>query len=578
MTPTRRTAAVLGAALAATLALASTMPATAAGRGPDSGQARGSLAGYDAEAWLATIDGIEKISEEVGEIEGVNPGIVAANLARSALATPEIVPCASLQTGDVAILPPSEVEGTSAICGYIDVPERYDVVASKSIRLAYVLLESPSSTPDPAASIQLAGGPGQGSTQFAALTFANPEVETVEERLRATRDVLFLDQRGTGASQPALDCPASVAVDLDTAVLETKSCRDSLVAAGVDLSGFTTLSNSIDQFVVRTALRYPQVGLNGTSYGAKLAYQTTRWDTGWIGDVVVGSPVSGENYLTTQPTSFQSALTAVVEDCAAQPACAAVYPDTAGALDRVSARLVAEPQEVAFTSLIDGTEKSLVVDGLSFSVLIYQLIFGGGASQVPTLASTADEGNLAPVAAFLDLVSSGGGSGSARGMFLSVVCAEEGASFDAEERASRAAETQPVVQEFFTFDAVSPYCPTWDVPAADPATYAPDPASGEASLLVVAGRYDPITPPAFGEQIVEANPDSQLVIAAASGHDPLSFLGTCAADIVDQYISGADVDASCAATPTEFVLPQSAENAAPAIPEEMREQMPAPMG
>ncbi|MGL4175924.1 MAG: alpha/beta hydrolase [Dermatophilaceae bacterium] len=208
---------------------------------------------------------------------------------------------------------------------------------------------------------------------------------------------------------------------------------------------------------------------------------------------------------------------------------------------------------------VDNTEKTTTINGGRFIGLVYQLVFASLAGQVPVATATADSGSLERVAQLEELLS--GGSGIADGMFLSVACAEEQASLDTEAMAARVAQTQPAVQVGFGSDgglATADQCAIWDVPAADLDTYGPEPGSGSTRTLVVAGRFDPITPVAFGRQIEEVVQDTTVVEGAAVGHDPASALGECGAEVVGSFVAGDAVESACAAVPVEFLIPSTA--------------------
>src|SRR5438105_2861141 len=94
------------------------------------------------------------------------------------------------------------------------------------------------------------------------------------------RDLVVIDQRGTGLSEPRLDCPEVAAFERAAVALPTDdqpgfadsvgACIDRLRSEDVDLSTYTTSQSASDVVAVTRALGYTSVNLYGLSYGARL--------------------------------------------------------------------------------------------------------------------------------------------------------------------------------------------------------------------------------------------------------------------------------------------------------------------
>lgn len=456
-------------------------------------------------------------------------------------------------------LPAGEVEGETLVCGTITVPERYDRPAGPTIELAYAIARAESPTPAATAVFPLAGGPGQGATTLLPLRLAP---DTAETRLRQTRDIVFLDQRGTGASSPALTCP-EVAPDagVDDLVPALDHCRSRLSSQGTDLSAYTTLASVIDLFVARTVLGYPQVTLYGTSYGAKLAFQAARFSfvDRWIKDVILSSPIAGRpNYLEEQPASFQQAMTNYAEACRADAECAALLPDPAAALDAISAALSEAPETVTFVSAVTGEEKTVEFTATSAAVAVYFGLFLGLLPAITDSLAAAVAGDYAFLATFADF-SLAVGDTAATGLLYSVNCAEEWSRVRPRVFDRLVATTQPGIAPLFTGTAVAAdvqrrSCDAWNVPPAPRWTFSP--VHLRVPALIVSGRFDPITTTRFGEAIQRRAADA-IVVEGPVGHDPLPALGSCGADIAEQFVTGGTgaVDATCAAADPVLVFP-----------------------
>ena len=97
------------------------------------------------------------------------------------------------------------VEGRDVQCGYLSVPLRHTDPNGPQIKLAVAVIKSTSDSPAPDPLVMLQGGPG-GSTidTYASLFLLNALPDA--DKIRAERDIVLFDQRGTYYSQPALIC------------------------------------------------------------------------------------------------------------------------------------------------------------------------------------------------------------------------------------------------------------------------------------------------------------------------------------------------------------------------------------
>jgi pimeloyl-ACP methyl ester carboxylesterase len=160
---------------------------------------------------------------------------------------------------------PADISGIE--CGYVAVPLEHAKPAGPTIKLAVAILRAKAPIPDGDPLVMLQGGPGGGTIEtYVTIMSASP--------LRATRDIVLFDQRGTGKSLPALKCPESIALtrasiektqDHETAARlsweATQACHDRLAREGVNLSAFDSLENAADINSVREALGYARINL-----------------------------------------------------------------------------------------------------------------------------------------------------------------------------------------------------------------------------------------------------------------------------------------------------------------------------
>ncbi|MCG8369953.1 MAG: alpha/beta hydrolase, partial [Proteobacteria bacterium] len=210
------------------------------------------------------------------------------------------------------------------------------------IRVAVVAALDLNPEPDPV--VPIAGGPGQGSVEFYLQTRA------AFENLRRDRDILLVDQRGTGESA-RMDCD----VDADIVLYETdysldetvEFMRDCLDALPYDPRYFTTSVAVTDLEAIREALGYPELNLYGVSYGSRVAQHFARRFPDSTRTVVVDGVLPPQIALGPEiATESQKAVDGVLARCAADPDCNERFPGIEDTFVRVVSELRAGPVEV----------------------------------------------------------------------------------------------------------------------------------------------------------------------------------------------------------------------------------------
>lgn len=449
--------------------------------------------------------------------------------------------------------------GTDYSCGYLTVRENRSVVGGRTIRILVARVKAVSATPKPDPIVYLAGGPG------GAGTLSAPGV--VAGGMNADRDVIFVNQRGTIHGEPFLSCPEMdefaarsidwVYADEATAVADAAAvaaCRDRLQRTGADLLAYNSRENAADIAELREALGIPAWNVYGVSYGTDLALQLLRDHPAGIRSVVLDSVVPPNRNLIDQWWEAPaSGLAAIAAACAAQPACAAAYPDLASVFTATVNRLQAAParyvvQTAAGSGLrvtIDGfklipllLEKSVTPETVvDFPRLIYDLARGDG-----TLAAKAIAASEVPPAQ-RGLVGAG--------MALTTYCGEM-ANWSTPERAlAHARVAMPALP-----DAVLRIAPTgsfffaecraWGGGRSDPAALLP--AVSAVPTLILAGTFDASTAPAWVDQVTSGLSHATVLHLPGVGHGVLPT-STCAQSIVTEYLDRLDAtfDRTCIA-------------------------------
>lgn len=410
-----------------------------------------------------------------------------------------------------------------------------------------------------------AGGPGQ-----AAMAMAGP-LSKRYARFGNRRDLVFVDQRGTGRSAPLM-CPGdderAVLQPLADGLDEVKrldrltSCRAALqkLPHG-DLRQYTTTIAMADIDAVRAALGVEQINAIGASYGTRAVLEYQRLFPQRVRRAVIDGVAPPDMVL---PVSFspdnQAALDAMLAGCEAEDACKKRYPDLRGEWQLLLRSLpltttVAHPltgrdERLTFT-------RDLVLNAVRMPLYVPMLAAG-----LPGVIHEAAQQRFAPLLGLASAMD-GPGMGLAIGMHLSVVCAED---------APRMAQAQDAPGADFGSSYADFYakaCADWPRGTVPPAFYRI--GAAPAATLVLSGGADPATPPRHGERVAKLlGAKARHVVVPQSGHGTLAL--ACMRDAVMRFVDAATddeamkVDASCAANmprATVFVPLQAAAEVAP---------------
>lgn len=482
-------------------------------------------------------------------------GLLALAPAAGATAAPA-EPTAAFSPTDCPVALPADV-AVGARCGYVTAPLEHDEPDGDAIELAVATF--PATEPDGSPPVlMLAGGPGEPLVVPVLQGLAiggglNPA-------LHLERDLVLVDQRGVGASRPALDCPEVFeALTSGTEVAPAYgACHGRLEAAGVALSAFDTENAADDVDAVRAALGYEEVHLFGTSYGARLALQVADEHEDGLASLVLSSPVPAEaNFVADAGRSFDRALRAVDEACAADAACHAFLPDLLGTLESTLGQLLESPAEETVTDPVTGEEVVAAVTAPALASALFSLFYlPNGPSLVPAVVATASAGDLRTLARGVPTPSA---APIAYGLQASFLCAEEAVETPPSQAPApeTLAATLLVASSPMLGPGLEAVCDVWEVEPASPDTF--EPVSSDVPALVVTGQFDQITPPSYGEAVAAALPNATYVEIPGVGHSPLLNVGVCGAAVLLAFVADplGDLDTSCLPAGPTFVPPGS---------------------
>jgi len=416
-----------------------------------------------------------------------------------------------------------------AQCGTVEVPENRAYPNGRKLKLFVAVLPANTASPKPDPFVILAGGPGQAASQLAPFA-------AQMNALRRTRDIVLVDQRGTGRSAP-LECMAFEPNRRDTFETDPRPraelCANELRTNSVDAAQYTTSAWVADLDAVRAALGYPKLNLWGGSYGSRAALEYLRRYPERVRTVVLDGvvPPSIRVSLDVWPTR-DAALSGIIAACRASPKCVAAHPDPAATLAAIEQDLGPDGRTIALTDPRTGEPMNvtvtfdLVMGALQPLTYVPEL-----GSLVPELLDRAANGDYGPLVATVDIVTGNLSEQMNAALHYSVTCAEDVPRIGAGERASALDN----VRARELANLVIGVCDVW--PRGDmPADFA-TPVQSDVPALLLSGGLDPVTPPAYAEEVARTLTNSKLIVATGFGHI-VSSQG-CAPRLVASFVETA---------------------------------------
>jgi pimeloyl-ACP methyl ester carboxylesterase len=385
------------------------------------------------------------------------------------------------------------------LAALLQVPENRAVPGGRMIDLNVVVLEATGKGPKREPLFILQGGPGQAATSLAdfyARTFAP---------IREQRDIVLVDQRGTGKSN-GLFCEGGF---FDVAAVE--ACRDDVMKRA-DPRFYTTAEAVRDLDEVRRKLGYERINLYGTSYGTRVALEYARAWPGRVRSMLLkGVLAPSQRHLIDSAVDTQHSL----ERAASR------YP---GLLEDVDAVLAA--------GVIPRDDIAVELRGSLHSM--------SSIEKLPAMMHAAAGGDWAPLAEQIAAHRKALNRDLAAGMYLSVVCAEDFPRVTPEEAQRVTAGT---IAGDYWYRRIAAACAVWPHTTAP----APKPLRSDIPTLLVSGAFDPVTPPKYAEEVSRTLTRSRHVVVPNGSHS-FAGMGGCVDVMMSRFVLDPDpraVDASC---------------------------------
>lgn len=422
------------------------------------------------------------------------------------------------------------------LCGTLRVPENRAAGTGRTIDLQVAVLPAlrPETAPDPL--FILAGGPGQGARDYGAF------VQAAFKDVRRDRDIVLVDIRGTGGSNP-LSCDLGDPLELlgmEGDAIDPTPCLNRLKG---DPRFYTTEPIVDDLDDVRAALGYERINLWGGSYGTRTALVYARRHAGNVRSIVLDGAAPFEIELPLYNAwGAQRAMDRLLADCAAEPECKAAFPGLREELGSVLARLDQGPVRVSLRHPRTGQPTDLTISRSAFaSGLRGMLYVPAHASIVPHVIHAAAQGDFSPLAALSLETATWSTETMSLGLTLSVLCAEDVQRIT-DEQAER--EVRGTFLGRSEIDAWRQMCAQW--PRGPLPAEVDRVRPMQIPTLILSGDLDPVTPPRWGEVMKAHFPGASHIVVPGTGHNT-STTG-CVPDLIADFIekgSPAELDASC---------------------------------
>lgn len=444
-------------------------------------------------------------------------------------AAPELTPCYAKDLSD------------RMLCGSIRRPlDAAALSQGDNIDIHFAVLPAINPLHRQEAVLAFAGGPGQ-SAFDAAATFAH-----ILRYARESRDILLVDQRGTGKSGllqcDGRDLTSQFALDensMDMAAMarqDTRLCRDKLQ---VDLSHYTTVAAAADFEAVRLALGYQQLHLYGGSYGTRMAQEYMRQYPSAVLTATLDGVVPFNQSFGAMGAASDASLEAVYAYCDASPECRQQFPAARAQLQQLQQTLT---KRTISTTVRHPRTFELIELKLTRAKLQQALRFALYSNRyralIPMVVEQATRGDYSALVGLM--LAQDFAADLSVGVNFAVVCGEDRPFWTAQRQAEFA---QSYLGQSWLQGAESS-CDVWQVkPVAADYTA---PLQTDTPVLLLSGGLDPVTPPDWAELAMAKMRNARHLVAPHATHIVASQ--SCAPKLISQFInqqSAAELDERC---------------------------------
>ena len=427
----------------------------------------------------------------------------------------------------------------AALCGEWVQPLDPEKPNGETITLSVTKLPSTALEPAADAFTLINGGPGGSSIDMLV------DMAGIASSFTRERDVIVIDQRGTGRSAP-MRCDALTdttnEVDFEDIVPLTEMCLQNLPWQP---EFFSTTVAVQDLENLRQALGYQQWSIYGVSYGTRVAMQYLRQFPDSVRSIVIDGVVPPDEVLGANIAMHsETALQQVFERCAQDASCNTAFPNLPADFAKLKADLKRAPVSTLINHPITGepTDVELTYDHLA--VWLRLALYGPETSSlIPLIIHEAAAGkNYGSIAANALRLIDNLTNALNYGMHNAVMCTEDAPFYNDQQIDMEALEATYIGSAMYkTLDAM---CSVWPQGPIHPQMK--EPVTSDLPVLVLSGEFDPITPPAWGEAVMPGLSNAVHLVAPGQGHGTIAR--GCMPKLILEFVEDPkpqDIDASC---------------------------------
>ena len=435
----------------------------------------------------------------------------------------------------------------NATLGRLVVPESRQKPGTGLIKLAFVRL--PSTSPTPGAPIfYLSGGPG-----VSGIYHPQGRRSTVVLAMREIGDVILIDQRGVGMTEPRLDCgrleypldqPATREGLLRVYRERASACAQKWKQRGINLAAYNTNENADDINALREALGLEKVSLLAASYGTTLAMTILRRHPGSVHRVIMMG-MEGPDHTYKLPSNAQKQIEEIVRLSKTNPVIQKHLPDIPKLMVTLSERLKRQPVKVELASPATKEVSTVVLGDFDLRLM--------------TAASIGHDPLLRTFPLQLMFMSKGDFSKLGRWAeayryeeISAMQAAMDCSSGSSPQRWNRIVHEEPGTTLGRDLDFPFPeVCDAWGIMPLDASFRSP--LVSDVPTLFISGTLDVRTPVANAEEIRKGFPNSTLVIVEGAAHSDQLFISSpLIGKVMLEFMKGLPVSTEKIEAPFEF--------------------------
>ena len=418
-----------------------------------------------------------------------------------------------------------------ARCGTLEVAENPLEPGGRKISLNIAIAPATGKSTEPDPVFFFAGGPGQAASETWVM------IRPVLNKIRKSRDIVMIDQRGTGKSNK-LACKSEIEedlnqeLDLDLVRTETEKC---LAELDGDPRLYTTTIAMGDYNRVREAMGYDKINIMGVSYGTRSAQVYLRLFPESVRTVTLDSVVPMQLALGQEHSlMLDRSVESVFEDCTEDEVCSSLYPNPVEELSALFMQLRNEPRQITIINPVSGEQQEMHLTADTLGVAIRFLSYASETqAMIPLLVHEAlTTGNLSPLASQAILTMSGLSEMLSKGMELSVMCSEDYPFMDLSK------DYNETLMGNLLLEIVSLQCDIW--PRGEIPEGFHEAVVSDLPVLLMSGERDPVTPPQYAAQAAEAFPNSLNLVARGQAHSVMR--NDCLRNITTEFIQKGSVE------------------------------------